>query len=52
MCIVTDSGFGTVCSSLIALPSADTATRITDSRGVFLFAAGQPDEALYEPVGA
>ena len=52
MCVVTDSGFGTVCSSLIALPLTEAATRIADSRGVFLFAAGRPDEAPYEPVGA
>ena len=50
MCIVTDSGFGTVCSSLIALPSPEAATRISDPRGTFLFAAGQPDETQFEPV--
>ncbi len=49
-CIVTDSGFGTVCSSLIALPSPEAATRISDPRGTFLFAAGRPDETPFEPV--
>ena len=40
------SGFGTVCSSLIALPSQE-------KQGVsprFLFAAGRPDDTNFEPV--
>ncbi len=52
MCVVTDSGFGTVCSSLIALPSTATATRKANPRGVYLFAAGRPDLTPYEPVVA
>jgi len=46
MNVVTDSGFGTVSSSLIALPAA--ASEPPDP--VWLFAAGRPDEKPYEPV--
>lgn len=42
MTIVTDTDYGTVCSSLIALP-ADGPPRM-------LFAAGRPGEAAFEPV--
>jgi uncharacterized protein with NRDE domain len=37
-------GFGTVSSSLIALPTAG------DIKPIWLFAAGRPDEAPYQPV--
>jgi hypothetical protein len=47
MNIVTDTGYGTVSSALIALPQAATDTR----RPIFLFAAGRPGEAPYRPVG-
>ena len=48
MCIVTDRGYGTVSSSLIALPSADH----QDRKRIWKFAAGRPDTASYEPVEA
>lgn len=46
MNIVTGSGFGTLSSSLIALPSAQAG----DPRGKWLFAASRPGEAAYEAV--
>lgn len=46
MNIVTDFGFGTVSSALIALPDAGR----PEIRPVWLFAAGRPDEARFEPV--
>ncbi len=46
MTVVTDWGFGTVSSSLIALPGPGGAARAP----VWLFAAGRPGEASYEPV--
>jgi uncharacterized protein with NRDE domain len=46
MNIVTDSGFGTLSGSLLALPSK----AVPDPRGVWLFANGRPDEAVYEAV--
>jgi len=48
MCIVTDRGYGTVSSSLIALPSPDNFEQNT----VWRFAAGCPGDADYAPVGA
>jgi hypothetical protein len=48
MTIVTDSGYGTVCSSLIALP----APAARHKPPVFLFCAGRPGEAEFLPVGA
>ena len=48
MCIVTDWGFGTVSSSLLALPSPESENRL----GIYLFAPGRPDETPYEPVDA
>ena len=47
MTIVSDSGFGTLSSSLIALPSPES----RDPRGHWLFANGRPGEAEYEAVG-
>jgi len=44
MCIVTDRGYGTVSSSLIALPSADH----PDRKRVWKFANGRPDEHPFE----
>lgn len=44
--VVTDRGFGTVSSSLLALP----ATRRMDLQPVWLFAVGRPDLMTYEPV--
>ncbi len=48
MCIVTDRGYGTVSSTLIALPSADHPER----RRIWKFAAGRPDTVTYAPVDA
>ncbi len=45
MCIATDAGFGTVSSSLIALPGAGGG-----GRPLWRFAAGRPDEAPYVAV--
>ncbi len=46
MRIVTDFGFGTLSSSLIALPSAD----FPDRKPVWRFASGAPGEADFEAV--
>ena len=46
MNIVTDGGFGTLSSSLIALPAPGA----PDPRGKWLFANGRPGEAEYETV--
>jgi uncharacterized protein with NRDE domain len=48
LCVVTDTGFGTICSTLIALPSIAKMEQIDDRRGHFLFAAGPPNEAPFE----
>jgi hypothetical protein len=42
MNVVPRGGFGTVCSSLLAIPAAGDP--------VWLFAAGAPDRAPFEPV--
>ena len=47
MNVVTDTGYGTVSSALVALP----ALRPDERRPVFLFAAGRPGEAPYVSVG-
>lgn len=44
--VATDHGFGTVSSSLLALPNPQA----TPARPVWLFAAGPPDHAPFEPV--
>ncbi len=46
MSIETDTGFGTVSSALVAIPAPNLPPR----KPVFLFAAGRPGEAPYEPV--
>lgn len=46
MTIVTESGFGTVSSSIIALPAPATPPK----HPVWRFAAGRPGEAPFEPV--
>ena len=46
MTVVTNHGYGTVSSSLVALP----ALRRTDRQPVWLFAAGRPDLMTYESV--
>lgn len=45
MRVVTDTGFGTVCSSLLALPAEGR-----DVRAIWLFAAGPPGVAPFAPV--
>ncbi len=47
MCVVTDIGFGTVSSSLLALPAAGRA----GARPIWRFAAGRPGEVPYLPIG-
>jgi hypothetical protein len=49
MNIVTDFGFGTVSSSLIALPSIE-AQGSEDAEPIWRFAAGRPDEVPFELV--
>ncbi|MEP4379490.1 MAG: NRDE family protein [Alphaproteobacteria bacterium] len=46
MCIVTDRGYGTVSSALVALPSADR----PDVDAIWRFAPGRPDTTPYEHV--
>lgn len=46
MCVVTDGGFGTLSSSLIALPSVEMAQQ----SAIWLFAAGRPGDVPYAPV--
>ena len=46
MTVITDTGYGTVSSALIALPALGAEKR----RPVFLVAAGRPGEAPYVPV--
>ncbi len=50
MIVVTDSGFETVSSSLIALPAADHAVAGEEAKPVWLFAPGRPDRTDYRPV--
>jgi hypothetical protein len=49
MCIVTDYGYGTVSSSLIALASPERLIE-RQARDIWLFAKGAPDTTPYEPV--
>jgi uncharacterized protein with NRDE domain len=46
MTVVTDRGFGTSSSSLVALP----AVRGTELRPIWLFAPGRPDQTPYQPI--
>ena len=46
MCIVTEEGYGTVSSSLIALPSKEKSTQ----KPVWLFSDGPPSEVIYKKV--
>ena len=50
LCVEADAGFGTICSTLIALPSVAKMEQITDRLGHFLFASGPPNEAPFESV--
>lgn len=48
MTVVTENGFGTVCSSLIALPNGANKT----DKPIWLFADGRPDSVEFEAVAA
>ena len=48
MCVVTDYGYGTVSSSLIALAGAQASSDGVDD--IWLFAPGPPDRAAFSPV--
>ncbi len=50
MSIVTDEGFGTVSSSLIALPDRTAHPEGPPRRPVWLFAPGRPDRTDYAPL--
>lgn len=45
--IVTETGFGTSSSALMALPSVE----LVDTKPIFLFAPGRPDVTEFRPVG-
>ncbi len=51
MAVVTPGGFGTVSSSLVALPSVEARHASPPVKPVWLFADGRPGEAPYRPVG-
>ena len=46
MCIISDWGFGTVSSSLLAFPKPNS----DNPEGLYLFASGRPDRTRYLPV--
>jgi hypothetical protein len=46
LCVVTETGFGTVSSSLIALPAPGR----RDARPIWRFAAGRPGEEPFQAV--
>jgi hypothetical protein len=48
MYIVTDYGYGTASSSLIALAAPDA--KLHGTKDIWLFAKGRPDEQGFEPV--
>ena len=50
MCVVTESGFETVSSSLLALPGPPQSARAKPARPVWLFAPGRPDQTPFERV--
>lgn len=50
MTVVGEGGFGTVSSSLVALPSTEARYASPPVRPVWQFAAGRPGEAAYRPV--
>jgi hypothetical protein len=50
MTVATERGFGTVSSSLIAVPGPPQSLRAKPSRAVWLFAPGPPDRTPYAPV--
>jgi len=50
MCFRLASGFGTVCSSLIALPAARPAIAPGHDRACWLFNPSPPDQAFWSPI--
>jgi hypothetical protein len=50
MMIATDTGFGTVSSSFIALPSPDYVNANPGTKPIYLFAPGPPSETTYGSV--
>lgn len=50
MTVVTDRGFGTVSSSLLALPAAPATLDAPPRPPIWLFAPGRPDQHDYLPV--
>lgn len=50
MTVVTDGGFGTTSSALIALPAPPRDLDAPAQRSTWLFAAGRPDVTEFEPV--
>ena len=50
MTVITDSGFETVSSSLIALPGPPQSARAKPAKPVWLFAPGRPDRTSFEEV--
>ena len=50
MCFLTESGFGTSSSALLALPSIDSALHEPPARVEWKFASGPPDSSPYERI--
>lgn len=50
MTVITDQGFETVSSSLIALPAPRADLTSEPRKAVWLFAAGRPDRSEYQPL--
>jgi hypothetical protein len=50
MSLATDMGFGTVSSSLIALPAPAASFARDSARALWLFAPGRPDIAEYQRI--
>lgn len=50
MTVVSERGFGTVCSSLIALPARGAGPGDNERKPVWLFAPGRPDIAEFQPI--
>ena len=50
MTVTTERGFGTVCSSLIALPAIGLSRAGESEMPIWLFAPGPPDSFPYQPI--
>ena len=50
MCVVTDHGFETVSSSLIALPAGNGPRTQQGGKPIWLFSFGRPGETAFDPV--